>query len=89
MERPVRKAPLTIASEMIAEFGDKAELLAGDRMDAALQADDRESYEEWRLVAKTIALLTRHNPEPVPAKTKPKAAKTASEEPGLLKWMRK
>ena len=85
----MRKTPLAIASEMIAEFGDKAELLAGDRMDAALQADDRESYDEWRLIAKAIALLTRHNPEPVRAKGKPKAAKTAPEEPGLLKWMRK
>jgi hypothetical protein len=82
----VRKNPLTIASEMIAEFGDKAEVLAGDRMDAALQADNRDSYDEWCLVAKSIALLTRHHPEP--AKTKAKR-KTAEEEPGLLKRMRK
>jgi hypothetical protein len=80
----VRKNPLTIASEMIAEFGDKAELMAGDRMDAALQVDDRDSYDEWCLVAKSIALLTRHHPEP--AKTKSKR-KTAAQEPDLLKRM--
>ena len=80
----MRKNPLTIASEMIAEFGDKAEALAGDRMDAALQADDRDSYDEWCLVAKSIALLTRHHPEPAKTKAKRKTA----EEPGLLKRMR-
>jgi hypothetical protein len=82
----VRKNPLTTASEMIGQFGDKAELLAGDRMDAALQADDRESYDEWCLVAKAIALLTRHHPEPANAKAKPKT-KTPAQEPGLLKRM--
>lgn len=82
---PVRKNPLTIASDMIAELGDKAEFVAGEQMDAALLADDREGFDEWCLVAKAIALLTRHNPEPAPAKRKPKVA---AEEPGLLKRMR-
>lgn len=82
----MRKNPLTLASEMIEQFGTHAELLATDRMDAALRADDRESYDEWCLVAKAIALLTRHHPEP--AKAKPKAKpKGAVEEPGLLKRM--
>lgn len=85
----MRKNPLTMASEMIAEFGDKAELVAGDQMDAALQADDREGYDTWCLVGKAIALLTRHHPEPATTKTKPKAkTATAAEEPGLLKRMR-
>ena len=52
-------------------------------MDAALQADDRDSYDEWCLVAKSIALLTRHHPEPAKTKAKRKTA----EEPGLLKRM--
>lgn len=82
----VRKNPLTIASEMIEQFGSHAELLAGEHIDAALQIDDREGYEEWCLVAKAIALLTRHHPEPAKAKPKRKK-KTETEEPGLLKRM--
>jgi len=88
-EPAVRKNPLTIASEMIEQFGERAEMLAGERMDAALQADDREGYDEWGMVAKAIALLTRHHPEPAKA-AKPKGkSKTKSEEdlPGLLKRM--
>lgn len=87
-EPAVRKNPLTIASEMIEQFGAHAEQLAGERMDAALQADDREGYDEWGMVAKAIALLTRHHPEPVKTKAKPKS-KPEAEEPGLLKRMRK
>lgn len=82
----MRKNPLTLASEMIEQFGEQAELLAGEHMDAALRADDRDRYDEWCLVAKAIALLTRHHPEPVKAKTKAKK-KPAAEEPGLLKRM--
>ena len=82
---PVRKNPLNLASEMIEQFGEQAELLAAQRMDAALQADNGESYDEWCLVAKAIALLTRHHPEPVKTKSKRKAP---AEEPGLLKRMR-
>ena len=86
--RPVvRKNPLTIASEMIEQFGERAEMLAADHMDAALRADDREGYDEWCLVAKAIALLTRHHPEPVKTKAKSRAKKQAAEEPGLLKRM--
>lgn len=80
----MRKNPLTLASEMIEQFGEHAELLAADRMDAALQADDRDGYDEWCLVAKAIALLTRHHVEPVKTKNKRKAP---AEEPGLLKRM--
>lgn len=82
---PVRKNPLTLASEMIEQFGQHAEMLAADNMDAALQTGDGESYDHWCLVAKAIALLTRHHPEPVKTKTKRKAP---VEEPGLLKRMR-
>ncbi len=46
-------------------------------MDAALQADDRDSYDEWCLVAKSIALLTRHHPEPAKTKSKRKTAARA------------
>jgi hypothetical protein len=55
----MQKNPLTLASEMIEEFGPSAELIAGDNMDAALQVDNSVSFEEWCLVAKAIALLTR------------------------------
>lgn len=55
----MRKNPLTLASELIEEYGTSAELVAGDQMDAALQVDNSESFEEWCLVAKAIALLTR------------------------------
>lgn len=84
----MRKNPLTTASEMIEQFGSNAELLAGEKMDAALQADDRDGYDEWSLVAKAIALLTRHHPEPATVKAKSKAKTQAAEEPGLLKRMR-
>lgn len=83
----MRKNPLTTASDMIEQFGEQAEMLAAGHMDAALRADDREGYDEWCLVGKAIALLTRHHPEPVKAKTRPKAKKEAAEEPGLLKRM--
>jgi hypothetical protein len=55
----VQKNPLTLASEMIVEFGTTAEIIAGDHMDAALQVDNSVSFDEWCLVAKAIALLTR------------------------------
>lgn len=88
MDRPVRKNPLTLASEMIEQFGEHAEMLAADNMDAALQTGDGESYDHWCLVAKAVALLTRHHPEPVKAKAKPKKkTKAETEEPGLLKRM--
>ena len=76
----MKKNPLTIASEMIDQFGEHAELLAADRMDSAMLAEDAEGFEEWSLVAKAIALLSRHN-EPVPAASPKPAPKAAADCP--------
>lgn len=76
----MKKNPLTIASEMIDQFGEHAELLAADRMDAAMTAEDAEGFEEWSLVAKAVALLSRHN-EPVPAASPKPAAKVTGGRP--------
>jgi hypothetical protein len=64
----MKKNPLTIASEMIEQFGDRAELFAADQIDAALLQGDTEKFEEWRLVGKAIALFSRQN-QPVEAST--------------------
>lgn len=66
---------------MIAQFGSHAELMAGERMDAALLANDRDGYEEWRLVAKAIALMTRQNQDADATKPKHDTEKAAEPAP--------
>jgi hypothetical protein len=60
----LRKTPLSTASELIAQLGPQAEMLAGDHMESALAANNEEDFQHWSLVAKAIVLLTR---QPVPA----------------------
>jgi hypothetical protein len=67
----MKKTALTIASEMIEQHGDRAELLAADQMDAALLSGDSEKFNEWCLVGKAIALFSRQN-QPVNAPTLPR-----------------
>ena len=68
---------------MIASFGAKAEFLAGDRLDTALLAGDAEAYDKWCLVAKAIALMTRHNSTSVAAKPTSESFETAT---GASDW---
>ena len=58
------KTPLSTASELVAQLGPQAEMLAGDHIEAALAADNQEDFQYWSLVAKAIVLLTR---QPIPA----------------------
>jgi len=60
----VHNTPLNTASELVAQLGPQAEMLAGDHVEAALAADNEEDFQYWSLVAKAIVLLTR---QPVPA----------------------
>jgi hypothetical protein len=68
----LHNTPLNTASELVAQLGAQAELLAGDHFEAALAADNQEDFQYWSLVAKAIVLLTRQpiaadSPRPVPA----------------------
>ena len=60
----MHNTPLGTASELVAQLGPQAEMLAGDHIEAALAADDQEDFQYWSLVAKAIVLLTR---QPIPA----------------------
>lgn len=60
----MHKIPLNTASELVAQLGPQAEMLAGDHIEAALAANNAEDFQYWSLVAKAIVLLTR---QPVPA----------------------
>lgn len=60
----MHNTPLSTASELVAQLGLQAEMLAGDHIEAALAADDQEDFQYWSLVAKAIVLLTR---QPIPA----------------------
>jgi len=60
----VHNTPLNTASELVAQLGQQAEMLAGDHVEAALAANNEEDFQYWSLVAKAIVLLTR---QPVPA----------------------
>ena len=53
---------LEAAMQMVDRFGVNAELQAGDEMDRALQVGDASSFEKWRLIAETIAALSRRGP---------------------------
>jgi hypothetical protein len=77
----MKKTALTIASEMIEQHGDRAELLAADQMDASLLRGDSEKFNEWCLVGKAIALFSRQN-QPVNAPT-PQRKNAASTEDRL------
>jgi len=57
----LHKTPLHTASELVAQLGAQAELLAGDHIEAALAANKEEDFQYWSLVAKAIALLTRQS----------------------------
>jgi hypothetical protein len=68
----LHKTPLNTASELVAQLGSQAEMLAGDHIEAALAANNQEDFQYWSLVAKAIVLLTR---QPVPAdNSSPKSA---------------
>ena len=60
----MHKTPLSTASELVAQLGPPAEMLAGDQMEAALAANNEELFQHWSLVAKAIALLTRQTVSP-------------------------
>jgi hypothetical protein len=60
----LRKTPLSTASELVAQLGPQAEMLAGDHIEAALAANNEQDFQHWSLVAKAIVLLTR---QPIPA----------------------
>ena len=55
----MHNTPLSTASELVAQLGAQAEMLAGDHIEAALTADNQEDFQYWSLVAKAIVLLTR------------------------------
>lgn len=56
----MHNTPLSTASELVAQLGSQAEMLAGDHIEAALAGDNQEDFQYWSLVAKAIVLLTRH-----------------------------
>jgi hypothetical protein len=53
---------LEAAMEMVDRFGVNAELQAGEEMDRALEVGDAGSFDKWRLIAETIAALSRRGP---------------------------
>ncbi|MGZ5920144.1 MAG: hypothetical protein ACXWLT_00075 [Rhizomicrobium sp.] len=55
----MHNTPLSTASELVAQLGPQAEMLAGDHIEAALAANNQEDFQYWSLVAKAIVLLTR------------------------------
>ena len=55
----MHNTPLNTASELVAQLGAQAEMLAGDHIEAALAANNQEDFQYWSLVAKAIVLLTR------------------------------
>ena len=55
----MHKTPLNTASELVAQLGPQAEMLAGDHIEAALAANNQEDFQYWSLVAKAIVLLAR------------------------------
>lgn len=55
----MHNTPLSTASELVAQLGAQAEMLAGDHIEVALAADNQEDFQYWSLVAKAIVLLTR------------------------------
>lgn len=73
----MHNTPLSTASDLVAQLGAQAEMLAGDHIEAALAANNQEDFQYWSLVAKAIVLLTRQpitadNPKPAsPAESRP------------------
>jgi hypothetical protein len=61
---------------MIEDFGDRAKFLVDERVDMALQAEDPRAFEDWCLVAKALALLTR--PNQIPEVTEPNSGEDFS-----------
>ena len=55
----MHNTPLSTASDLVAQLGAQAEMLAGDHIEAALAANNQEDFQYWSLVAKAIVLLTR------------------------------
>lgn len=55
----MHNTPLSTASELVAQLGAQAEMLAGDHIEAALAANNQEDFQYWSMVAKAIVLLTR------------------------------
>jgi hypothetical protein len=53
---------LEFAMQMVDRFGVNAELETGDEMDRALEVGDAGSFDKWRLIAETIAALSRRSP---------------------------
>ena len=52
---------LEAAMQMVDRFGVNAELQAGEEMDRALEVGDAGSFDKWRLIAETIAALSRRS----------------------------
>ena len=52
---------LEIVFQLIDRFGANAEHIAGDEIEKALQLGDADSFNEWCLIAETIAALNREN----------------------------
>jgi hypothetical protein len=56
MEKP---DTLQVVFQLMDRLGTKAELFAGDEMERALERGSVDDFEEWRLIAETIAALGR------------------------------
>lgn len=69
----MHKNPLNTASDLVAQFGLQAEMLAGDQMETALARGDEADFQYWSLVAKAVTLLTRQSPATIAPKTPPPA----------------
>lgn len=74
----MHNTPLSTASELVAQLGAQAEMLAGDHIEAALAADNQEDFQYWSLVAKAIVLLTR---QPITADSSRPAESRPTETP--------
>jgi hypothetical protein len=82
----LHKTPLNTASDLVAQLGAQAEMLAGDHVEAALAAGNQEDFQFWSLVAKAVVLLTRQPaPTDIP-KPEPAAASQPAEEPVRVAW---
>ena len=72
----MHNTPLSTASELVAQLGIQAEMLAGDHIEAALAANNQEDFQYWSLVAKAIVLLTR---QPITADNSTPASRVESQ----------
>ena len=84
MGSSLNKNPLSKASELVCELGLKAEILAGEQVEAALACESEEDFQYWSMVAKAIALLTRQPADASIPKTEPIGRLRPAEKPVLI-----